>query len=95
MKLVLSIFKQLSGLKIYFHKSELFLFGEAKSYKNKLLSQPEVEYFKSRFFWQSDEHKKIYILARWTTLNKPKCFGGLGNFGFKDPEQMPTESMAL
>ena len=30
MKLVLCIFEQLSGLKINFHKSELFCFGKAK-----------------------------------------------------------------
>jgi hypothetical protein len=30
MKLILCIFKQLSGLKIKFRKSELFCFGEAK-----------------------------------------------------------------
>jgi hypothetical protein len=30
MKLILCIFEQLSGLKINFHKSELFCFGKAK-----------------------------------------------------------------
>jgi hypothetical protein len=30
MKLILCIFKQLSGLKINFHKSEIFCFGKAK-----------------------------------------------------------------
>jgi hypothetical protein len=30
MKLILCIFKQLSGLKINFHKSELFYFGKVK-----------------------------------------------------------------
>jgi hypothetical protein len=30
MKLVLCIFEQLSGLKINFHKSEIFCFGKAK-----------------------------------------------------------------
>ena len=30
MKLLLTMFEQLSGLKINFHKSELFCFGEAK-----------------------------------------------------------------
>jgi hypothetical protein len=38
MKLILSIFEQLSGLKIKFHKSEIFCFGKAKElealYKN-------------------------------------------------------------
>jgi hypothetical protein len=31
MKLILCIFEQLSGLKINFHKSELFCFGNAKN----------------------------------------------------------------
>jgi hypothetical protein len=30
MKLILSMFEQLSGLKINFHKSEIFCFGKAK-----------------------------------------------------------------
>jgi hypothetical protein len=30
MKLLLSVFEQLSGLKINFHKSEIFYYGEAK-----------------------------------------------------------------
>jgi hypothetical protein len=30
MKIVLCIFEQLSGLKINFHKSEIFVFGNAK-----------------------------------------------------------------
>jgi hypothetical protein len=34
MKLILSIFEQLSGLKINFHKSEIFCFGKAKDYEN-------------------------------------------------------------
>jgi hypothetical protein len=34
MKLFLSAFEQLSGLKINFHKSEIFHFGEAKDYES-------------------------------------------------------------
>ena len=33
MKLLLSVFEQLSGLKINFHKSEIFCYGEAKQYE--------------------------------------------------------------
>jgi hypothetical protein len=33
MKLLLSAFEQLSGLKINFHKSEIFCFGQAKDYE--------------------------------------------------------------
>ncbi|WVZ51083.1 hypothetical protein U9M48_002262 [Paspalum notatum var. saurae] len=155
MKLVLNNFEQLSGLKINFHKSELFLYGEAKnfreeyvqlfgckegpfpfrylgismhhrkinnkdwisveerfqkklgSWKGKLLSAggrpvlinsvfsslpmfmlsffeapkgvlKELDYYKSRFFWQCDEYKKKYRLAKWGILRKPKHLGGLG-----------------
>jgi hypothetical protein len=34
MKLQLNAFKQLSGLKINFHKSEIFCFKEAKDYES-------------------------------------------------------------
>jgi hypothetical protein len=34
MKLVLCIFEQLSGLKINFHKSEIYSFGKAKEVEN-------------------------------------------------------------
>ena len=34
MKLILCAFEQLSGLKINFHKSELFCFGEAKDFED-------------------------------------------------------------
>ena len=37
MKLILCAFVQLSGLKINFHKSEIFYFGEAKDYKNQYM----------------------------------------------------------
>jgi len=33
MKLLLSVFEQLFGLKINFHKSEIFCYGEAKQYE--------------------------------------------------------------
>jgi hypothetical protein len=34
MKLILCIFEQLSGLKINFHKSEIFCFGKAKDHED-------------------------------------------------------------
>jgi hypothetical protein len=34
MKLIISIFEQLSGLKINFHKSEIFCFGKTKDHEN-------------------------------------------------------------
>ena len=38
----------------------------------------KLDYFRSRFFWQSDEHKKKYRLAKWDILCQPKDQGGLG-----------------
>jgi hypothetical protein len=34
--------------------------------------------YRSRFFWQSDEHKKNYRLAKWNILSIPKSLGGMG-----------------
>jgi hypothetical protein len=153
--MVLSIFEQLSGLKINFHKSEVFCFGKAKeaeedykilfgcdigslpfrylgipihfrklknsewkpvedrfekklccwagkmlSYGDRLIlinsvltSMPmfmlsfleipvgvrkRLDYFRSRFFWQSDGHKKKYRLTKWNVICRPKDQGGLG-----------------
>jgi hypothetical protein len=38
----------------------------------------KIKYFRSRFFWQNDEHKKKYRLAKWNILCQPKEQGGLG-----------------
>jgi hypothetical protein len=38
----------------------------------------KLDYYRSRFYWQSDEHKKKYRLIRWGILKQPKCLGGLG-----------------
>jgi len=38
----------------------------------------KLDYFRSRFFWQSDEHKRKYRLAKWDILCQPKDQGGLG-----------------
>ena len=38
----------------------------------------KFDYFCSRFFWQSDEHKRKYRLAKWDILFQPKEQGGLG-----------------
>ena len=155
MKALLCVFEKLSGLKINFHKSEIFCFGQAKEcendyselfgcrvgtfpfrylglpmhykklrnsdwktieerfeqrlsgWKGKLLSVggrlvlinsvlsslpmfmlsffaipkgvlKKLEYFRSRFFWQNDQHKKKYHLIRWDQIRQPKEQGGLG-----------------
>jgi hypothetical protein len=38
----------------------------------------KLDYFISRFFWQSDEHKKKYRLTKWEVVYTPKDQGGLG-----------------
>jgi hypothetical protein len=38
----------------------------------------KLDYFRSRFFWQSDEHKKKYRLIKWKVVCTPKDQGGLG-----------------
>ena len=155
MKLLLSTIEQLLGLKINFHKSEIFCFGKAKEHemfysqtfrcvignypfrylglpmntrklknkdwktienriekrlsgwKGKMLSVEgqlillnsmllslqmfmvsffempkgvleKIDYFRSRFYWQSDQHKRKYRLAKWEVLCQPKEQGGLG-----------------
>jgi hypothetical protein len=149
------MFEQLSGLKINFHKSELFCFGDAKDVEEeyrllfgcdvgslpfkylgipihfeklrngewkpiedrcerklscwigKLLSygdrlilinsvltslpmfmlsfleipigvRKRLDYYRSRFFWQSDGHKRKYRLTKWNIICRPKDQGGLG-----------------
>jgi hypothetical protein len=37
----------------------------------------KLDYFKSHFFWQSDDHKKKYRLTRWQVVCTPKDQGGL------------------
>jgi hypothetical protein len=155
MKLVLTTFEHLSGLKINFHKSELFYYGEAKeaqqeymnifgcpvgevhfrylgipmhhtrllnkdwkiieerferklsTWKSKMLSYGgrltlinsvlsnlsmymisffaipkevlnKLDYFRSRFFWQGDGHKRKYGLTKWNIMCTPRDQGGLG-----------------
>ncbi|WVZ66350.1 hypothetical protein U9M48_015586, partial [Paspalum notatum var. saurae] len=96
LKLVLSVFEKLSGLKINFHKSEIFLFREAKLYKkeyNKDWVEIEERFQKKLGSWKgkllsvggrlSDEHKKKYMLAKWSSLMLPRCFGGIGILDLK------------
>jgi hypothetical protein len=37
-----------------------------------------LDYFRSRFFWQRDGHKRKYRLAKWNIICRPKDQGGLG-----------------
>lgn len=155
LKLILCAFEQLSGLKINFHKSEIFCFGDAKeheqaysdlfgckagaypfrylgipmhfrklrnaewnsvieriekklsSWKGKHLSVggrlvlinsvlsslpvymlsffeiprkvlEKIDFLRSRFYWQSEDEKKKYRLAKWGVLCQPKEVGGIG-----------------
>jgi hypothetical protein len=37
-----------------------------------------LDFFRSRFFWQSDGHKRKYRLTKWSMMCHPKDQGGLG-----------------
>jgi hypothetical protein len=38
----------------------------------------KLDFYRSRFFWQGDDHKKKYILAKWNIICRPKEQWGLG-----------------
>jgi hypothetical protein len=38
----------------------------------------KLDYCRSRFFWQGDNEKKKYHLAKWSVVCCPKDQGGLG-----------------
>jgi hypothetical protein len=38
----------------------------------------KIDYYRFRFYWQSDQHKKKYRLMRWNIICQPKEQGGLG-----------------
>ncbi len=38
----------------------------------------KLDYFRSRFYWQGDESRRKYRLAKWNILCQPKDQGGLG-----------------
>jgi hypothetical protein len=38
----------------------------------------KLDYYRSRFFWQGDNEKKKYRLAKWSAVCSPKDQGGLG-----------------
>jgi hypothetical protein len=38
----------------------------------------KLDYYRSRFFWQGDNEKKKYQLAKWSVLCSPKDQGGIG-----------------
>jgi hypothetical protein len=38
----------------------------------------KLDYYRSRFFWQCEEHKKKHKLAKGSVLFAPKDFGHLG-----------------
>jgi hypothetical protein len=37
-----------------------------------------LDFFRSRFFWQSDQQKRKYRLTKWNIICRPKDQGGLG-----------------
>ena len=38
----------------------------------------KLDYYRSRFLWQYDNHKKKYRLIKWNILSKPRSLGGMG-----------------
>jgi len=38
----------------------------------------KIDCFRSRFYWQGDQHKRKFRLARWEFMCQPKVQGGLG-----------------
>ncbi|PWZ45974.1 hypothetical protein Zm00014a_033966 [Zea mays] len=52
----------------------------------------KLDFFRSRFIWQGDKHKKKYCLARWNILRLPKNQGGLG---IHDPGTKNTTLLGL
>jgi hypothetical protein len=38
----------------------------------------KLDFYRSRFFWQGNNHKKKYRLAKWSIICRPKDEGGLG-----------------
>jgi len=38
----------------------------------------KLDFYRSRFFWQGDGHKKKYRLTKWNVVCRPKDQGGLG-----------------
>jgi hypothetical protein len=47
-------------------------------YKDPKCVLHKLNFYRSRFFWQGDDHKKKYRLAKWSIIGRPKDQGGLG-----------------
>ena len=43
----------------------------------------KLNFYRSRFFWQGDGHKRKYRLSKWDILCRPKEQGGLGIMDLK------------
>jgi hypothetical protein len=46
-------------------------------------SLDQLDYFRTRFFWQGDSENKKYRLTKWTIVCDPKDQGGLGVHGLE------------
>ena len=38
----------------------------------------KIDCFRSRFYWQNDQHERKYRLVKWNLICQPKLRGGLG-----------------
>jgi hypothetical protein len=54
-----------------------------------------LDFFRSRFFWQSDGHKKKYRLTKWNLICHPKDQGVLEIKVLELKKQMLVEQMAI
>jgi hypothetical protein len=54
----------------------------------------KLEYYRSRFFWQCDEHKRKYRLAKWSIMCQPKS-RGYGNCKPRGPEYLLAKQMVI
>jgi hypothetical protein len=71
MKLLLCVFEQLSGLKINFHKSEIFCYGEAKHYEQEYTSLfgCSLDSYPFRYLGIPMHHRKL-CNADWSIIEE-------------------------
>jgi hypothetical protein len=71
MKLLLCVFEQLSGLKINFHKYEIFYYGEAKHYEQEYtrLFGCGIGSFPFRYLGIPMNHRKLHN-ADWSIIEE-------------------------
>jgi hypothetical protein len=54
-----------------------------------------LDFFPSHFCWQSDGHKKKYMLTKWNLICQPKDQGRFGDLCARVKKQMLVEQMFI